>query len=163
MARGTALSDYTVPTLFAALITSALTQIAFMADLYSGALYRPQIGRVLMLVLFSPIIAIPSLIFGMLVVWPTVLILAFLAGSGAERAPTRYRLPTWLVLGALAGMPVLYGYSLMLGWGQARIGHLLINGAVCGIGCATLVYRFLGPDIDDIAAGFDDESADTGA
>jgi hypothetical protein len=125
MTRGTALSDYAVPTLFAALITAALAQIAFMADLYSGALYRPEIGRVLMLVLFSPIVAIPSLIFGMLVVWPTVLVLAFLAGKGAERAPSRYRLPIWLAMGALTGMPVLYGYSFLLGLGQARLGHLL--------------------------------------
>lgn len=155
-------TTYTVPALFAALITSGVTQMAFMADLHLGALYRPELGRILPLLLFSPVLVIPALIFAVFVVWPTTLFLAFVAGTIANWTPRRCRWSIWLASGAIGGMAALYGYSFLLDLGQARIGHLLINGAICGVGCAALVLRFHGPDVDDGAAGADLEGADRG-
>lgn len=153
-------SPYTVPSLFAALIISGATQIAFMSDLYVGALYAPSLHRLLPMLMFSPIIAIPGMIFGMLIVWPTALLGATITDWIAHRMGPRHAWPVWLIAGASFGMAALYGYSFLLGLGQARLGHLLINGAICGVGCAALVRRFAGPDVDDRAAGTNDESAD---
>jgi len=153
-------SPYVVPSLFAALIISGVTQIAFMSDLYVGAPYAPSLDRLLPMLLFSPIIAIPGMIFGMLIVWPTALLGATITGWIAHRMGPRRAGPGWPLAGALFGMAALYGYSFLLGLGQARLGYLLINGAICGVSCAALIRRFAGPDVDDRAAGANDESAD---
>lgn len=156
------LSSFTTPALFAAIITSACAQIAFMADLYVGALYRPEIIRLLPLVLLSPIVAIPGIIFGVVLVWPVALACAEAVHRLAVMAPRRFRRWVWLVAGAICGMAALYGYAFLVELGRERIGPLLANGAICGIGCATLVRRFAGPDVDDTAAAPNLEQSQSG-
>jgi len=151
-------SPFVLPALCAAIMTSLVAAYAVSADLYLGALYPPD-AEALLNPLSILIMALPASIFGLFAVWPLALVSAELVARLDRRAKRQGGWAIWLLTGAVLGGPALFVYSFPLGFGQAMLGPLFLNGALCGLLCAALVRIFSGPQIDDTASPLNDEGA----
>lgn len=144
--------------LFTAILTGGMTAVAFGFEVYIGSPYGPpSLGGESIFV--APILFGLGAVFASFWVWPAALGCTLLAEILEQRIRIYGGWPAWILVGSLAGGPLMLVYSYPLGLGQDLLSLVILNGTICGLVCSGILRSLVGPYIIDGAFRPDDESS----